>query len=624
MDKQQQHLEKVANTLSKKLSSGAYGSKYNDLGNHKHAFDHILIGVFEYLDINFNAFTDIDDTFFEYIIPNITDNVFKSISENDSSYDNSIDGVIFLDRSNLLISGDEPTEVGSIIFYQSKSGTSGSFCKDSQAFLSALENVVLGNNKIISNNVLVKVRKVMQSQIDVTYVPLYISLESVIKIDQSVRDMVNPYLDSLNEQEGFDFTLDDYIFNRNTLSKLPSRTTSHANLRMLELNEHPYGNSDLHPYVGFSQIYNYLDFLNSTNSLDDFTLDYGLFSRNIRSNIGNNAVNKDIFNTFMQGPNIFTGDIWWLSNGITIVAKSITVKGDTVTLENPSIVNGQQTSRQLANAFQKDRAKFLTNNPKFSPWKFMVKIFVGDYDKEDISDLIDQVIVGLNSQSAVNKNSADLVYSETLELQKKFQKDNQILEVKRGEFSQNINFTKRNDKSKILYIEELIQYSLAANFVLDNSNNPVSIGSIRSSKSTVVRMYHKKIFKNQKNNLDQLVMLGKTISMFKKNIKLTDDEYQAGMGYLTFAIFRIFFMKYRQKSNNSQLIIDKDIYSKITVENIKSIKEVLLSKMRLEKNVNWDQKSKTSSFETILDNIISPKPEILSTIYSNSTETQTT
>lgn len=624
MNTQEKHLEKVANTISKKLSSGAYGIKYNKLNDHKHAFDHILIGVFEYLDINFNAYKDIDDTFFEYIIPNITDNVFKSISGNASSYDNSIDGVVFLDRNNLLISGDEPTEVGSIIFYQSKSGTSGSFATDSRTFLSALDNLVLNNNKIISNNVLDKVREVMKSQIDVTYVPLYISLDSVPQMNQSVREIVNPYIDSLNEQEGFDFTLDDYIFNRKTLAKLPSRNTPFADLRMLELNEHPYGNSDLHPYVGFSQIYNYLDFLNSRNSLDDFTLDEGLFSRNIRSNIGNNAVNKDIFNTFVAGPNIFAGDIWWLSNGITIVAKSIKVTGDTVTLENPSIVNGQQTSRQLANAFQKDKTEFLKSNPKFSPWKFMVKIFVGDYDNEHISDLIDQVIVGLNSQSAVNKNSADLVYAETLELQKKFQNDDQILEVKRGEFSQNKNFTKRNDKSNILYIEELIQYALAANFVLDNSDNPVSIGSVRSSKSTIVRMYHKKIFKNQKINLDQLVILGNTISIFKKNIQLTDNEYQSGMGYLTFAIFRIFFMKYKQKSNNNQLIIDKDIYSKITVENIKLIKDVLLSKMIREKNVNWDQKSKTSSFETLLDSIINPKPEILSKMQANSIDNQPT
>ena len=42
-------------------------------------------------------------------------------------------------------------------------------------------------------------------------------------------------------------------------------------------------------------------------------------------------------------------DFWWLNNGVTILCSKATHSGKILTIENPEIVNGLQTSRELHN-----------------------------------------------------------------------------------------------------------------------------------------------------------------------------------------------------------------------------------------------------------------------------------
>lgn len=44
-------------------------------------------------------------------------------------------------------------------------------------------------------------------------------------------------------------------------------------------------------------------------------------------------------------------DFWWLNNGISIISTSATLSGKTLTLENPEVVNGLQTSREIFHIF---------------------------------------------------------------------------------------------------------------------------------------------------------------------------------------------------------------------------------------------------------------------------------
>lgn len=91
----------------------------------------------------------------------------------------------------------------------------------------------------------------------------------------------------------------------------------------------------------------------SLQDYNDFTTDSNgnlkksLFEANIRDYQGNIEVNKAIRQTLQSNDSV---DFWWLNNGITIVADAVTRDmNNSITLTNPRIVNGLQTSNEIWN-----------------------------------------------------------------------------------------------------------------------------------------------------------------------------------------------------------------------------------------------------------------------------------
>lgn len=73
-----------------------------------------------------------------------------------------------------------------------------------------------------------------------------------------------------------------------------------------------------------------------------------LFEANVRDYQGSTAVNEEIADSLrVKGGE----DFWWLNNGVTIVAAKATVSAKTLTLEDPQIVNGLQTSNEIYRHF---------------------------------------------------------------------------------------------------------------------------------------------------------------------------------------------------------------------------------------------------------------------------------
>lgn len=74
-----------------------------------------------------------------------------------------------------------------------------------------------------------------------------------------------------------------------------------------------------------------------------------LFEANVRDYQGANQVNEEMQQSLRApGPE----DFWWLNNGVTIVATKATQAGKELTLEDPQIVNGQQSSTEIFSFFQ--------------------------------------------------------------------------------------------------------------------------------------------------------------------------------------------------------------------------------------------------------------------------------
>lgn len=93
----------------------------------------------------------------------------------------------------------------------------------------------------------------------------------------------------------------------------------------------------------------YLQFITSDDQLRT-----SLFESNVRDYQGNVAVNEAIENTLLHPS---AEDFWWLNNGITIVTEKATADMKAITLSEPQIVNGLQTSQKIFDYFLSNRPK---------------------------------------------------------------------------------------------------------------------------------------------------------------------------------------------------------------------------------------------------------------------------
>jgi len=81
---------------------------------------------------------------------------------------------------------------------------------------------------------------------------------------------------------------------------------------------------------------------------DDGSINKYIFDANVRDYQGNTVVNRDIYDSIKVSCNI---DFWWLNNGITILSEQVNYSNKILTIENPQIVNGCQTSFVIYNFF---------------------------------------------------------------------------------------------------------------------------------------------------------------------------------------------------------------------------------------------------------------------------------
>lgn len=97
-------------------------------------------------------------------------------------------------------------------------------------------------------------------------------------------------------------------------------------------------------YIALVRLKDFIKFIRAENN----QLRKSLFEANVRDYQGSNQVNEDMQKTLVEGG---PEDFWWLNNGVTIVASKAVQGGKVLTVEDPQIVNGQQTSTEIFNYF---------------------------------------------------------------------------------------------------------------------------------------------------------------------------------------------------------------------------------------------------------------------------------
>jgi hypothetical protein len=95
-------------------------------------------------------------------------------------------------------------------------------------------------------------------------------------------------------------------------------------------------------YVCLVDLKNYYQFLMDEDN--NQRINSTIFEQNVRDYEGDVNVNVHIRDT-LNKPS--SEDFWWLNNGVTIIASQANCSGKMLTIEDPQIVNGQQTSNEI-------------------------------------------------------------------------------------------------------------------------------------------------------------------------------------------------------------------------------------------------------------------------------------
>lgn len=111
-----------------------------------------------------------------------------------------------------------------------------------------------------------------------------------------------------------------------------------------------------------------------------------LFEANVRDYQGSTTVNEEIAHSLREKSG---EDFWWLNNGVTIIAGKATVSGKTLTLEDPQIVNGLQTSTEIFRYFSEANTEGDERN-------ILVRVIVPTK-----AESRDRVIKATNSQTSI-------------------------------------------------------------------------------------------------------------------------------------------------------------------------------------------------------------------------------
>jgi len=155
--------------------------------------------------------------------------------------------------------------------------------------------------------------------------------------------------------------------------------------RILEVSESPISTAS-GSYVCLVELTKYYEFIS-----DNGKLARSIFESNVRDYQGSVTVNTGIKQTLS---NKDSENFWYLNNGVTIITPKAVLSGKQLTIEDPQIVNGLQTSHEIYRFFSS--LDTLINDER----AILVRII-----KESDEEARDRIIRATNSQTNIPPTS---------------------------------------------------------------------------------------------------------------------------------------------------------------------------------------------------------------------------
>ncbi len=151
--------------------------------------------------------------------------------------------------------------------------------------------------------------------------------------------------------------------------------------RILEVSESPIGTIS-GSYLCLVTLSKYFEFIS-----DNGALARSIFESNVRDYQGSVKVNTGIRKTL---ENQKSENFWYLNNGVTIITPKAVLAGKQLTIEDPQIVNGLQTSHEIYQHFSK------LNNHVGDERAVLVRVIC-----EEDEEARDRIIRATNSQTSI-------------------------------------------------------------------------------------------------------------------------------------------------------------------------------------------------------------------------------
>lgn len=224
----------------------------------------------------------------------------------------------------------------------------------------------------------------------------------------------------------------------------------------------------------------------------------GLLESNVRFCLKKSQINKDIEDTFLQNPKKFS----FLNNGVTIICTDYTVIPtgtgfSKISMKNPSIINGGQTTSILYNIYKKDE-----KNSNFNIAGILIRICKAP------SDFAIQIAKATNSQNKID--IVDLNANNELQnqIKQKFSEDGIGLLTKRGE-----DIVYYNDTINVEYLLQL--------YASLYGDEPAKA---KLSKKSIYKKYFDKVFSEETVCNDIFLKLKRCYEISKFLYKKKDEQ----------------------------------------------------------------------------------------------------
>ncbi|GGO56605.1 hypothetical protein GCM10012287_50580 [Streptomyces daqingensis] len=215
-----------------------------------------------------------------------------------------------------------------------------------------------------------------------------------------------------------------------------------ATTSTLRLSEGPIS-SEKGGFVCLVSLADYFDFITE----GDDRLRDEIFEENVRDYEGATVINRGIAQSLREG-DASVADFWWLNNGVTIIGKRVQPSSRRLQIEDPQIVNGLQTSRNLYHYFHGLSRK---DNETPASHGELRQLLVRVIETQD-EEIAAQVIKATNSQNRVSAASLRSTEPFQRDIEEYFQRHGLYYERKKNHYK---NLQK--PRAQIVEVLELAQ-----------------------------------------------------------------------------------------------------------------------------------------------------------------------